>query len=432
MSSSWNSNDTLKGVVLGLLAFVLVSSSMPLSTVTVHAATSPYFSMTLIAPTSNPQRRQWAAIIQNSYSSANIDAKLIYESFPQVLGFLLGCASGCPAKTFANGGWDATFVGNGGGTSLPDFGTQNVAFYRNEGAGDVPPNGQNYYFFKNATFNSLADDYNTNFNVNQRLTDAQKMVAIAAQERPGVIIEYPLNVYAYANGLKPWGVNATGTGPSATAPVTSSAEGIDYAHWATGSTTAINVAVTGAIDNINQLPTAAQNSIYDRYIWGSIDDSLEQVDARGVGIYFNAIANSITSSTDHKTWTVTFKAHNFQDGVPVTADDYLFTIMSELRLDVGYVGGGTLQGLFGKQRGSLRAVRVLQWDDQVRGQRDLLLDQARQLDADFGVDLDGSDFVHLHHADRVHIDRPSNHRLRCVADAHLREGQGFHLGYQLP
>jgi ABC-type transport system substrate-binding protein len=347
MSSSWNSNDTLKGVVLGLLAFVLVSSSMPLSTVSVHAATTPYFSMTLIAPTSNPQRRQWAAIIQNSYTSANIDAKLIYVSFSQMLGILLGCANGCPAKTFASGGWDATFVGNGGGTSLPDFGTQNVAFYRNEGPGDVPPNGQNYYFFKNATFNSLADDYNTNFNVNARLTDAQKMVAIAFQERPGIIIEYPLNVYAYASGFKPWGVAATGTGPSATAPLTSSTAGIDYAHWNTGTTAAINVAVTGNIDNVNQLPTAAQNSLYDRYIWGPISDNLEQIDARGVGIYYNAIANSITSSTDHKTWTVTFKAHTFQDGVPVTADDYLFSIMSQLRLDVGYVGGGTLQGLLG-------------------------------------------------------------------------------------
>ena len=347
MSFSLNSNDTLKGAVLGLFAFVLISSSMPLSTVTVHAATGPYFTMTLIAPTSNPQRRQWAAIIQNSYESANIDAKLIYVSFSQMLSILLGCANGCPAKTFANGGWDATFVGNGGGTSLPDFGTQNVAFYRNEGPGDVPPNGQNYYFFKNATFNSLADDYNTNFNVAARLTDAQKMVAIASQERPGIIIEYPLNVYAYSSVFKPWNIVSTGTGPSATAPLTSSAEGLDYQHWNTGSVSAINVAVTGNLDNFNQLPTAAQNSIYDRYIWGSISDPLEQVDARGVGIYFNALATSITPSTDHKTYTVNFKAHNFQDGVPVTSDDYLFTTMSQMRLDVGWVGGGTLQGLLG-------------------------------------------------------------------------------------
>jgi ABC-type transport system substrate-binding protein len=345
--SSWNSNDTMKGAVLGLLAFVLVSSSMPLQTVSVHAATGPYFTMTLIAPTSNPQRRQWAAIIQNSYESANIDAKLIYVSFSQMLSILLGCANGCPAKSFANGGWDATFVGNGGGTSLPDLGTQNVAFYRNEGPGDVPPAGQDYYFFKNTTFNALADDYNTNFNINQRLADAQKMVAIAAQERPGIIILYPLSVYAYDSAFKPWGVSATGNAPSASAPLTSSAEGFDYAHWNTGSTSAINVGLTGNIDNVNQLPTAAQNSLYDRYIWGPISDFTEQIDARAVGVYYNAVANSITSSSDHKTWTVTIKAHNFQDGVPVTADDYLFAMMSQLRLDVGYVGGGTLQGLLG-------------------------------------------------------------------------------------
>jgi len=345
--SSISSGDMMKGVVLGLLAFVLVSSSLPLQSFNAHAATGPYFSMTLMAPTSNPQRRQWAAIIQNSYEGANIDAKLIYVAFSQMLSVLLGCANGCPAKAFNAGGWDATFVGNGGGTSLPDFGTQNVAFYRNEGAGDVPPNGQNYYFFKNTTFNSLADDYNTNFNVQARLADAQKMVAIAAQERPGIIIEYPLNVYAFAPTLKPWGVTPSGIGPSATAPVTSSAEGFDYAHWATGSTSVINVAVTGNIDNVNQIPTAAQNSIYDRYIWGPVSDALEQVDARGVGLYLNAAANTITSSPDHLTWTINFKAHNFQDGVPVSSDDYLFSMMSTLRTDVGSVSGGTMNGLLG-------------------------------------------------------------------------------------
>lgn len=98
MSFSLNSNDTLKGALLGFFAFVLISSSMPLSTVTVHAATGPYFTMTLIAPTSNPQRRQWAAIIQNSYETANIDAKLIYVSFSQMLSILLDAPTVVPRR----------------------------------------------------------------------------------------------------------------------------------------------------------------------------------------------------------------------------------------------------------------------------------------------------------------------------------------------
>ncbi len=334
---SWYSNDIAKGAMLGVIAFVLVLSSFPLANV--NAAASPYFSMTLLAPTSNPQRRQWAAIIQNSFASANIDAKLIYVSFSQMLGVILNCTSGCPAKAFAQGGWDANFVGFGGGTSLPDFGTQNVANYRNEGPGDIPPVGSDYYFFKNATLNALSDDYNTNFNAAQRLVDAQKIVKIAAQERPSLIIYYPQNVYAFSNTFKAWGTSG------AYSAVTSTTFGLDWAHWNTGSQTTVNVAVTGNLDNVNQIPTGAQNSLYDRFIYGPTGDQLEQADARGTGVYFNSIANSITSSSDHKTWTVTFKAHNFQDGVPVTADDYVFTFMSQLRLDVGWTGTGTITGL---------------------------------------------------------------------------------------
>jgi hypothetical protein len=152
---SWYSNDIAKGAMLGVMAFVLISSSLPLATVT--AAAAPYFTMTLIAPTSNPQRRQWAAIIQNSLETANIDAKLIYVSFTVDLGILFGCSNGCPAKDFAHGGWDAAFVGNSPTTSLPDFGTQSVTGYKNEGVGDVPPIGGNEYFWKNATYNALVD-----------------------------------------------------------------------------------------------------------------------------------------------------------------------------------------------------------------------------------------------------------------------------------
>lgn len=337
---SWYLNDTAKGAILGVIAFVLVSSALPIASVS--AATGPLFSITLIAPTSNPQRRQWAAIIQNSFVSVNIDAKLVYMLFSQWINIFGGCPNGCPPKSFAQGGWDAGFIGYGGGTSLPDFGTQNVVNYRNEGPGDVPPIGGNAYFFKNATFNSLADDYNSNFNATQRLADAQKMVKIAYQERPSLVIEYPASITAYLSALKPWGTSG------ATAAITQGTAGLDWQHWATGSTTAINVATTGTLDAVNVLPTSAQNSFYDRYLYGPVIAGTQESDARGVGIYYKALANTITSSSDHKTWTETFKAHTFQDGVAVTADDYLFSVMAQLRgNDVQSVNTGTLQGLLG-------------------------------------------------------------------------------------
>src|SRR5207245_8811659 len=164
---------------LGLLTFMLTFSSFPIPVAT--AATQPLFSMTLEAPTNNPTRRQIASIIQNSFSSAGISTNLIFVSFTQLLAFLLGCSNGCPAKSFSQGGWDAGLVGNGGGTVLPDFGTQNGMFYKNEGANDIPPVGSNYYFWKNTTFNTIPDHYGSTFDYTVDLVNAEKITLIASE-----------------------------------------------------------------------------------------------------------------------------------------------------------------------------------------------------------------------------------------------------------
>jgi len=347
--------------MLGLFAFILVFTALPMPVA--KAASAPYFSITLIAPTSNPVRRQWAQVIQNSFVSAGIQANLVYMSFGQWLGLVLGnstCGKGgapaplpvegagaqnCPMPSFANGGWDAGFLGNGGGTALPDWGTQNVVLYRGASATDFPPNGQNYYWWSNSTYNSLAADYGNNFNPQARLADAQQMVKIVVDQRPGVIIDYPSQVYAWNPDFKPWG-----TGNA----ITESTAGLDWQHWATGTVTTINAAVTGSLDSVNPVPNPAQNSEYDRYLYGPVNaaaqagaGALEEVDARGSGVYIDALANHIVPSADHLTYTVSFKAHTFQDGVAVTADDYLFTNMAQVITATAYVGGGSTLGILG-------------------------------------------------------------------------------------
>ncbi|MCS4539757.1 MAG: hypothetical protein HYU03_03590 [Thaumarchaeota archaeon] len=119
--------DTASGALLASLTFILVFSSFPVQPVA--AATSPLFSMTIIAPTSNPVRRQWAAIIANSYQSANIDARLVYVSFGTLIEHMFDQTS---PTLYVNGGFDAGFVGWGGGTVLPDIGTNNVVNYRSQ------------------------------------------------------------------------------------------------------------------------------------------------------------------------------------------------------------------------------------------------------------------------------------------------------------
>jgi hypothetical protein len=309
--------------------------------ITAVAATSsgPLFSMTLIAPTTNPARRQWASIITSSLDSANIGANLVFVSFTVLLNDFFGCPTGCPTALYSNGGFDAGFVGFNVLNPLPDYGTQDVTSYRNTGPADVPPIGSDYYFFDNATYNNLSNQYDQTFTQAGRIPIIQQMAAIIAQERPAMVLFYPASVYAYPSYLQSWSTNVVNPGDVAT----------DYSHWkvGTGAPNAdLNIAEPGDVAEANVLPTSAQNSFYGSYLTGNINACGECLDAR-TNTYYDGTVTSVTSSADHLTWTVTELPHTFSDGVAVTANDFIYTQMAELISAVGYVGEGSAQSILG-------------------------------------------------------------------------------------
>jgi ABC-type transport system substrate-binding protein len=329
-------NGTAQGALLGVIAFVLISSSFPLTAVAATTTSGPLFNMTLIAPTTNPARRQWASIITSSLDSVNIGANLVFVSFTVLLNDFFGCPTGCPTKSYADGGFDAGFVGFNVLTALPDYGTQSVAAYRDTGAGDVPPIGSNYYFFDNATYNNLANQYDGTFTQAGRIPIIQQMAAIIAQERPAMVLFYPESVYAYPTYLKSWSTNVVNPGNVAS----------DYTHWKSSSGSSLNVAEPGDIAAINLLPTSAQNSFYMTYLSSNTQSCGECLDAR-TNIFYDGTVAAITSSADHLTWTVREIPHTFSDGVSVTANDYIYAQMATLVSNVGYVGEGSAQSVLG-------------------------------------------------------------------------------------
>lgn len=328
-------NGTAKGALLGVIAFVLVTSAMPL-TATAASSSGPLFSITLIAPTTNPARRQWASIITSSLDSVNIGASLVFVSFTVLLDDFFACPTGCPTASYANGGFDAGFVGYSVTEPLPDYGTQNVVGYLNSASADFPPIGSDYYFWTNSTYNTLAAEYNQAFTNAARIPLIQQMAAIIAQERPAMVLFYESAVYAYPTYLQSWSTNVVNTGDVAT----------DYSHWKTTGTTVLNIAEPGDIADANVLPTAAQNSFYATYLTGNVGACGQCLDPR-TNSYYNGTVTGITSSSNHLTWTVNERAHDFSDGVPVTSNDYIYATMAELINDVGYVGEGTAQTVLG-------------------------------------------------------------------------------------
>ena len=331
------------GALLALLTFMFISSAMPAPAIAATSS-STYFNFTMLAPNSNPVRVQWAEIIQNSYQSAGIGANLVFTAFGPLTARIwpTTCPTGGCGQLFNAGGYDAIFIGWGGGTVLPDYGTDNVVNYKSANpAAEFPNIGNNYAYFENATYNTLANQFAASFNVQEREQLAQQMVTIVDQQRPYLIIigglgatpDNPVASYVYPwNQQSTWNVALGGN---------------DFQHWKlTGSNTQINVGMSGDVSCQYNLPIGPCNSTYNDWLTSGAFASLEELDPRTLN-YFDALATNIVSSSDHLTWTVSFKAHTFQDGVPVTSNDYIFNYMFNLIAGIGSVGLGTLQSEFG-------------------------------------------------------------------------------------
>lgn len=285
--------------------------------------------MTLLAPTSNPVRRQYSAIIANSFESAGIQTNLVYVSFTVLINRLF--PSSCPCTPLYNqGGFDAAFIGFGGGAPLPDF--RLLTGYHSE----VGPPSVNFYIYKNSTVDSLIDQFEQTINVTQRNQIGQEIIRMVYQDEPAIIIYYPADIYGFANYIQPWKQKASYT----------TSELPDFEHWVITQGSTANVAVTGDLDSVNYLPSSASNTIYDLWMYGDTLSGLEYLNPLTL-TFHKALATSITPAPNGTTWTVTFRNSVWQDGVPVTADDFLFYMMSSLNAAGNSVNIGFYQSLLG-------------------------------------------------------------------------------------
>jgi len=310
------SNQSLKyiiqGISLALLIYVTASTAVPVLFSNVYAQTPTLFSVTLIAPTGgNSVRRQYASIITSNMISLGIDAKLFYVTFDSLANRLF--AATAPAgSSFSQGGYDIGFIGWGFTSYVPDF--------RGNFDGRpayVPPVGSNYAYYNSSTVNGIFDKLYAS-------TDTPTQIQLTHQFQEQVFNDAPYN-YIFegvdpvprASKFSAWG-NST---------LYSEVTFPDVQHWAGGTTlTMAEAANIFPGNNLNPAITSASNSFYALYVYGNIlGGALQEPDPR-CSCYIPGTAQNITSSPDGTTWTVNIKPGvMFQDGVEVTADDFVFT-----------------------------------------------------------------------------------------------------------
>jgi ABC-type transport system substrate-binding protein len=248
--------------------------------------------------------------------SVGIDAKLFYVNFDQLVDRMFALTAS-PGSSFAQGGYDIGFIGWGYTSYVPD-----VRSNFQGGPTYFPPSGNNYAYYNSSTSNNILNQlYST--------TDTATQVQLMHQFEEQVFHDAPYN-YVFetidpipvSSQFTAWGNNTAGVN-EVTFP--------DLQHWSGPSSLVMaeagNVFPSGTLD-----PgiTASANSFYALYIYGNIlGGQLQEPDPR-CGCYIDGTAQNFTSTPDGLTWTVNIKPGiHFQDGVEVTADDFLFAQYAE-------------------------------------------------------------------------------------------------------
>jgi len=259
--------------------------------------------------------------------SMGIDAKLFYVNFDQLSNRLFA-ATAPPGSSFSQGGYDIGFIGWGPTSYVPDFRSNfdgRPAY--------VPPSGSNYAYYNSPTVNGIFDKlYST--------TDTATQVQLTHQFEDQVFNDAPYN-YIYTNvDPDPRAAKFTAWGNSS---VFSEITFPDVQHW--GGSDSLTMAESANIfpgNNLNPAITTASNSFYAAYVYYAImGGSLQEADPR-CSCYIPGTAQNITSSPDGTTWTINIKPGvMFQDGVELTADDFVFTQYAESNPATASVGLGS-------------------------------------------------------------------------------------------
>ncbi len=331
--------SSIKKILTVILMLALTASMMaPLSVV--QAQHSSLFKVTIIAPgNANLLRRQWSQVFASNLQQLGIDANVVYLDWTSVYDRALTPASNMVGKTYDQGGYDILALGWTPGL-IPDprplyYGTSAM----------FAPSGQNYYLWNNSQSNALLDDFVTTTSDAQRASDMTQWQQLYYNQVPASQIIYqqaPAVVNPHIGNLY--------------TPVTGGGEGWLYFNaepypqllTRDDGKTSITYCSTGSIDAL--IPQLS-DSWYDTIVWSNIYDGLAYTWPTLNGLSALESPDLLTSwnhSADGFSWTFNCRQGvTWQDGVPFTADDVLFSMWAALNPDTGSQFVGYYQSVYG-------------------------------------------------------------------------------------
>jgi len=335
--------EILLGFALALVAYVTLFMAVAPVATSVHAQTSPLFSITLLAPTSNAARRQYAAIIASSFQQVGIAATPFFVNFDQLVGrlfftnayFFNGSVDWSKVGLdFAHGGYDAGFIGWISFSPAPDTSFTN---WRGDYA-DWAPNGNNYYFYNNSQANFLMNQIESTVNQTLQIKDIYQLQQIIQNDSPDPVIYYEQEVVARSPQIQDYG--GVNTYSPFSWPDPQHVSGVSTINFAEAGNVFPGNTLCGAV------VTTSCNSLYATYITNPLYGFLLEWNPVQ-GQFYLALANYVHVTPDGLTWTINFKPNNWADGVPVTSNDFVFAYEASFLPGSGSVSIGTYSSQLG-------------------------------------------------------------------------------------
>jgi ABC-type transport system substrate-binding protein len=274
------------------------------------ASSTPLFSLTLMVPQPNPSRQAWAEVIEKSFDDAGIAASRVILDWDTIYSKALTPPTENVGKTYANGGFDACFVGNAFGIDPDPFAVADSSQFA--------PNGQNWYLWNNSESDRLCKLIKTTTDATQRLEYVKQWQKVAYDEQPTATLLYTRETVAFdptvlqkdnfLNFFYPvW-------------------PGVEKWKLASGSTqTQIVIAQTGPAPSEGLNPWIT-TSYYDLTVWGAVFDGLAERQDMNTKAMVPALATGWSVAADGKTWTVNLRhGVTWHDGAKFNATDVWFT-----------------------------------------------------------------------------------------------------------
>ncbi|MHA2203076.1 MAG: ABC transporter substrate-binding protein, partial [Candidatus Hodarchaeales archaeon] len=279
-------------------------------------STDPYFNMTLICPSTNADRMQWAALTNKTFHSIGINSTLQYVDWGTMLTRTLANSDG---TDYSHGGFDALFIGWVADPD-PDF-TGN--YHR-----DYIPSS-NYIQLKNDEIEEIVNRSLESVDISDRIQAFKDFQVWFNTEVPASIIHQGYKHYAMDINLAGFDYFL----------------GSNFQNWTIDTQNSMTCAISAAPENFNPI---LGSRVEDTYIANNVFGSL--LKRRGnynlthpVGF----LADSWSSNPDGLVWTVNLQQGvQWHDGTEVTAEDVVFSYRAAMNDDVNSEYNEFFQDIF--------------------------------------------------------------------------------------